>query len=243
MVNNTLFLIPARSGSKSIVNKNIKVLGSIPLLAYRIKQALSLTSSENVWLSTDSPSYAKIGQMYGATIPFIRPIDLALDTSSSNDVVLNAMCFASENNLKFEFVALLEPTSPFVYPYLIKEALLRLKQYHNAGSIVGTKIVHTNSIFVQNDSEFLNVLHSNLLNKSSLNRQSFPDQITPSGGFYISKWEDFLINKSFYTPNTLNYRLPEECTLEIDNPIDWNWAEFLIEKNIINLNKLFSNEI
>mgnify|MGYP000946277880 CR=1 FL=1 len=110
-----LWLIPARSGSNSIKDKNIKLLNGKPLIEYRIQTALSLSKNDHVWVSTDSQLYADISVKCGATIPFIRPGLLSTDNASSMDVVLHAMQHAEINNYNFDFICLLEPTSPFVY--------------------------------------------------------------------------------------------------------------------------------
>ena len=239
MLENILFVIAARSGSKSVPNKNIKSLGGIPLLGYRAKQALKLTSPENVWLSTDSEEYANIGIKFGVTIPFLRPCDLATDSSNSSDVVLHAMNYAIEKNLNYTAIVLLEPTSPFVYYEDLIHAINLLFANDLAESIVATKEVHINSIFIQDENIYLDIVSKNIANIKNINRQNFSKQITPSGGFYISKWDSFLKNKTFYTDRTLSYKLSDTSSLEIDNPIDWDWAEFLISNKKINLNKIF----
>lgn len=229
-----LFLITARSGSKGVVNKNIKELFGIPLLAIRGLSALKLTDKENVWLSTDSEEYIQIGKKFGINVPFIRPEHLANDNASSADVVLHAMSHAESIGKKYKMIALLEPTSPFVYYEDIKNAILKLKANDEAVAIVATKEVETASIFVQQDGLYLNVLADNLKKRQTMRRQDFGKEITPSGGFYIAKWDDFLKHKTFYTEKTLSYILPEECSLEIDNEMQFKWAEFLIEKSEIN---------
>lgn len=234
-----LWLIAARSGSKSIPNKNIKKLNGIPLLSYRIKTAKHFSKSNNIWCSTESKEYAEIAKQSGAYIPYLRPKELATDNSSSIDVVLHAMNFAEENNFKFDGIALLEPTSPFVYYEDIKEAIKKLYQDSQATSIVAVKENRPNTIFVQNSSTYLDVLAKNLDNLKLLGRQSFETQITPSGGFYISKWSDFYKHKTFYTPNTLPYLVSPECSLEIDEDIDWKWGEFLLKNGDVDITKIF----
>lgn len=238
----TLFLITARSGSKGVPHKNIKKLFGIPLLGIRGLSALQLSSPENVWLSTDSHEYAEIGRKYGIHIPFLRPEDLASDKATSSDVVLHAMQYASNMGRTYRYIALLEPTSPFVYTEHLCEAIQNLKDNKNADAIVATKKMETSSIFVQPDDQYLTVLAENLSQQKNIRRQDFRSEITPSGGFYISKWDNFLKNKTFYTAKTLSYKLPEECSLEIDSELQFAWATFLIERDLINKNKIISNE-
>lgn len=233
-----LFLITARSGSKGILNKNIKQLGGKPLLAYRIQTALKLTDKKNVWLSTDSEEYAQIGKQYGATVPFIRPEQLAKDDASSIDVVLHAMQYAESKGYKYSKIALLEPTSPFVYFEYIKKAIQKLNQTPKANAIVATKKTEVNTFFIQEDKAYLDVFSNRINDEKALRRQDFKDEITPSGGFYIANWNAFKCSKSFYTEKTLSFVLPEVCALEIDYPEQFLWAEFLIDKKIINVDRI-----
>ena len=75
---------------------------------------------------------------------------------------------------------------------------------------------------------------------ASLGRQEFEKEITPSAGFYIAKWDAFKKHKTFYTEKTMSYFVPVENELEIDEPIDWLWAEFLLEKKIVTNKILFT---
>ena len=234
-----LWLITARSGSKGIPNKNIKNLKDIPLLAYKIKTVLSIASSDDVWISTDSIEYANLGEKYGATVPFLRPTELASDNASSMDVVLHAMKFAESLGKKYDYIGLLEPTSPFVYYSDIQNALIELSQHSTAKAIVAVKETRPNTFFIQEESEFLDIMSKKIESVSLLGRQFFKKEVTPSGGFYISKWNAFLENKTFYSEKTLQFLLPDESTLEIDEVIDFDWAEFLIQNNKIDFKRLF----
>jgi len=233
-----LFLIPARSGSKGVQDKNIKELFGIPLLAIRGLSALKLTAAEHIWLSTDSEHYAEIGRKYNITVPFIRPSNLADDTSTSADVVLHAMNFADQQGYAYKMVALLEPTSPFVYSAYLQEAIAELSANKDASAIVATKEVEVASTFIQPQSKYLDVLAENLRKAKTMRRQDFKNEITPAGGFYIAKWDHFLTHKTFYTDNTLSYLLPTENALEIDHMIQFHWAEYMVEKAIIDIKKI-----
>lgn len=222
-----LWLITARSGSKSIPNKNIKLLNGKPLLAHRILTALKTKCDSKVWVSTDSREYAEIAEKHGAQIPFIRPKELAQDNSNSIDVVLHAMHFAKENLFEFDFIGLLEPTSPFISENQLMDAVHQLASNNEAEAIVAVKESRPHTIFIQNEDVYLVELAKNLTNLSALGRQNFKKQITPSGGFYIARWNSFLQNKSFYTAKTLGFLVDDFSALEIDEPIDFLFAEFL----------------
>ena len=225
-----LWLIVARSGSKSIINKNIKLLGGYPLLSYRIKSVKETQSSHDLWISTDSKSYASIAQKYGAEVPFIRPKELSKDVSSSIDVVLHAMEYAKKSNKEFDYIGLLEPTSPFITSNQLDGAISLLDENKEALAVVAVKETRPHKIFIQRESMFLEELSLNLEQLKNIGRQEFEKEITPSGGFYISKWNTFLEKKSFYTSKTLSFEVDEISGLEIDEPLDWEFAEFIINK-------------
>lgn len=240
MLDDILWLVTARAGSKGIPNKNIKKLNGIPLMSYRIMTALSLSPRENVWVSTDSTEYSEIAKEWGAQVPFLRPIELSNDESSSVDVVLHAMNYAETIGRKFNYIGLLEPTSPFVYIEDILAAINQLKSKEEYKTIIAVKESRPNTMFIQYQAEYLDKISERICKIKNIGRKNFNIEITPSGGFYIAKWPDFLKTKNFYTPRSTSYLLPEESSLEIDELIDWLWAEFLLEKKIIDINKLFN---
>lgn len=235
-----LWLIAARSGSKSIPDKNIKLLGGYPLISFRIKSALATEFSKDIWVSTDSELYARISEEFGANIPFIRPEILATDYASSIDVVLHAMHFATECNLKYDYIGLLEPTSPFITNIQLDSALNILNSSNEASAIVAIRESRPNRIFIQEESLYLTELANNIQSLTKIGRQFFKKEITPSGGFYISKWDSFLEDKTFYSQTTLGFNVDDISGLEIDEPLDWKFAEFIIEKELFDINQLFN---
>lgn len=107
-----LAIIPARSGSKGIKDKNIKLLAGIPLIGYTIKAALESDMFEKVMVSTDSEKYAQIAKEFGAEVPFLRSEETSQDTSTSWDVVREVVDQYREQGHKFDLITLLQPTSP-----------------------------------------------------------------------------------------------------------------------------------
>ena len=236
-----LWLVAARSGSKSVPHKNIKELGGIPLLNHRIISALNTGnvrntegSSSEVWITTDSVEYAEIAGKQGAKVPFIRPEHLATDAASSIDVVLHAMQFAKNEGLTFDAIGLLEPTSPFVTSGQLTDAVHQLFEDTTADAIVAVKETRPNTFFIQKEGDYLDVLAGRFEQQKALGRQFFDKEITPCGGFYIAKWSNFLEKQTFYTAKTRAYLVDEIAGLEIDEPIDWLWAEFIINQRLTN---------
>ncbi len=113
MTNNPLVIIPARGGSKGIPRKNIKLLGGRPLIAYSIDIAIQTADAEHIILSTDDEEIAEVARKCGLRVDYMRPAELAADTTPSRDVMLDAMNHAGQKDLRFDSIVLLQPTSPF----------------------------------------------------------------------------------------------------------------------------------
>ncbi len=108
-----LAVIPARSGSKSVKDKNIRCIGGKPMLAYSIGHALKAGCIDRVIVSTDSGKYAEIAKEYGAEVPFLRPAEYATDTSLDFDVFFHALSYLErEEGYVPELVVQLRPTYP-----------------------------------------------------------------------------------------------------------------------------------
>lgn len=115
-------LIPARAGSKRIADKNIRLLGGHPLLAYSIRAAIDSGVFDAVICSTDDSSYAEIARYYGAETPFLRPVTQAGDTSPDIDWIVWTLRELRKEGRSFEIFSILRPTSPFRLPETIQRA-------------------------------------------------------------------------------------------------------------------------
>lgn len=231
----TLWLVTARAGSKSILDKNVRLLGGRPLLAHRILSALEIAPPEDVWISTDSAEYARIAESFGARVPFLRPAELASDAAKSADVAVHAMRWAEKEGRRYDAIAILEPTSPFVTSAELAQGVSMLFADPQADAVVATRLVRPSTFFVQPESLYLDKLARNIASQGALRRQDEKPDITPSGGFYIARWDFFLEKRTFYTEKTLSCLVPDLHGLEIDEPTDWAWAEFLVERRLVPL--------
>ena len=123
---NIICIITARSGSKGLKNKNIRKLRGLPLIAHTIIAAKKSKMLSRIILSTDSKLYRKIGIKFGAEVPFIRPKRLATATSHHPDVVNHAVNFMEKKEqVIFDYVVMLQPTSPFRSSKHIDEAIMK----------------------------------------------------------------------------------------------------------------------
>jgi len=115
-------LIPARSGSKRVKDKNIRVLAGHPLMAYTIAAARASGDFNAIIVSTDSERYARIARHYGAEVPFMRPAELASDTSPDVEWIRDVLARLAEAGRNYDCFSILRPTSPFRLPETIRRA-------------------------------------------------------------------------------------------------------------------------
>jgi N-acylneuraminate cytidylyltransferase len=211
--------IPARSGSKSIPDKNIKLLGNRPLIAYTIET--SLKCGFRTIVSTDSEEYAKIAREYGAEV-LMRPPELAEDDTSMYQVLKSEI---PKIDPIPEIVVLLQPTSPFRKTIHIKNMLsffLANSEYDSAISVekVPEKF-NPAQVLIQTP------LGSRMANGAPISnrktrRQEFPNAFVPTGEIYIFKTSN-LEKGNFYGENTMLYE--KEPATNINSLEDWAEAE------------------
>ena len=117
-------VVPARSGSKSVKNKNIKHLDGLPLIAHTINSAKFSNCFEKILLLTDSTKYAKIGKKFGAEIPFIRPKKISQDKSTDNDLYSYFVNYFIKNKINLpDYIAHLSPTVPLRLNRVIEKGI------------------------------------------------------------------------------------------------------------------------
>lgn len=221
-----LWLVPARSGSKGLPGKNVRLLGGLPLLAWRILCARYLEGE--IWLSTDSREYIVLGNRYGAKSPFLRPKELSSDEASSVDVCLHAMRYAETSGKLFDILGLLQPTSPFVSVNSLRLGLRALIAAPSAHGAVAVCAPRHPSFFVQPTAPTMDILAERLRTLQDCRRQAIPTEITPCGGFYLVRWTHFLANPTFFADSTVPVCLNELESLDIDTELDFSFAEFLV---------------
>ena len=199
--NKVLALIPARGGSKGLPGKNIKDLCGMPLLAWPIRAAKESNYVDQVIVSTENKNYADIARSYGASVPFIRPAKLARDDSATYLVVEHALNYLKSQNEIYDYMVLLEPTSPLTTSKDIDEALkLLISKRDLADSIVGvSKVEATHPVFDVriNDKGLIEPYVGNGFN--ILNRQEIDTLYYFEGSLYISDLAILIREKSFYS--------------------------------------------
>ncbi len=128
-------LIPARSKSERLKNKNILKVGKYPLLAIPILAAIKSKIFDKIIVSTDSKKYAGIAKKYGAEVPFLRPKKISSSISPDYDWVNYTIKNLSKKNINFDFFFILRPTNPFRSYKTILSAWKKFKKYKKAESL------------------------------------------------------------------------------------------------------------
>lgn len=234
---NILFIIPARGGSKGVRRKNIRKVGGHPLIWYKITAAKKTIYEKRIIVSTDDNEISLIAQKFGAEVPFMRPSHLSNDTADSMAVVSHAIEWIENNsNVIYNYICLLEPSSPFMPGEWLNDAVNKLYM-SNADSMLGMKKVNINRVFINtlDKNGGLSHFYEESLKLKSTRRQDQIEEYTMNGCFYIVKYEYFKKNKTFHSINSLPYIMPNDYSLEIDNEEDLEYANYLIEKGKIDL--------
>lgn len=232
-----LFVITARGGSKGVPRKNIKPICGLPLIAFKIMAAQKTKLEKRIIVSTDDEEIADVARKYGAEVPFLRPDYLASDEASSIDVVLHTMKWINENDTTdYDYVCLLEPSSPFTKASDLDMAV-ELLYKKGADTLLGMKEVEVtrNFINVLDTNGGLSFFYDEMKKSKSARRQDQATEYTMNGCMYISRWDYFMENKTFHSKNSLPYIMPEIQSLEIDNMIDYYFACYLVEKGLIDI--------
>ncbi len=221
----TLYLIPARGGSKGVPQKNIKPLCGKPLIYYTIDVAREIVNDEDICVSTDDPRIIKTVEDYGLTVPFIRPSEYATDTASSNDVIRHAINYFAGKGIDYDVVVLLQPTSPLRTASNIKEAIELYSD--EIDMVVSVKPSHSaNVICCDNKDGFLEMT----LNRKGLRRQDMSKYYEYNGAIYVLNSKSVLEKGLGNLEKVRKYVMTENQSWDIDSILDWDIIEMILEK-------------
>ena len=234
-----LCIITARKGSKGLANKNILKIGNKPLVCWPIIAAKKSKLIDSIYLSTDSKKIMSIGKKYKLVIRPLREKKLSTSKSSSIDVVISVIKKLNEKKEKYDYVILLEPTSPFTSTIDIDNALRKLinkKNFNSLVSITENITGHPNFNFLINKKQQIKPYQGNKYN--SIRRQDLNKLYFLDGSLYVSKTKKLLQNKNFLSNKSLGLTMPKYKSFEIDDYLD-----LLISRTIYkNINTLKKNE-
>ena len=227
-----LAIIPARSGSKGVPEKNIKLIGGIPLFAYSIIIAKMTPSVDRIIVSTDSEDYAKIARKFGAETPFLRPAEISGDKSTDFELFSHSLNWFKQNeNYTPEHILHLRPTTPLREPFVMENAIkLFLKNNEKASSLRSGHLAPESPFkwFLRDTNNYYIGLKEGLTpEKINKPRQSFPSVYVPNGYIDILKSSTILKTETLHGDNMLVFESP--FCVEIDTIDDFKYLEYQIE--------------
>lgn len=229
---NILCIIPARGGSKAVPKKNIRLLAGKPLIAHTIDAALAVRSNlYRIIVSTDDNETAEIARSYGAEVPFIRPAELAEDTSPTLPVVQHAIAFIEQvDQVRFDWILLLQPTTPFRSSGDIKQAL-RLAQQESCDSIISVRQVLAEHPILMKRIENNRLLPFFMEEKEGTRRQDYlPEAYMRNGAIYLVRRDVVLQNDSLWGESICPLIMPDVRSINIDSLLDFRFAELLVQE-------------
>jgi CMP-N,N'-diacetyllegionaminic acid synthase len=237
-----LFMIALRSGSKGVKDKNIRLLGRIPLFAHAAKAVLgsqAYRAGGTLLVNTDSQDYAKIANEYGAITPFIRPENMARDNSPIREAIDHAFNFFEQRAETFDLFALIQATSPFTTSADLDRAVSALSNASRVKSVISVTEVDVPPVWCNTLDETLSMKDFVSKEIRQKNRQELPRYYRVTGAVRIARWADFRAsNYDWYFDDSKAVIIDRARSLDIDSEEDFSYAEFLMHKR----NPITSNQ-
>jgi len=221
-----LALITARGGSKGIPGKNIKYLADKPLINWTIDAAKKSAYIDRLILSSDDDNIMQQALSAGCEVPFKRPAELSMDSSNSMDVIVHALEQLTE---EYDYLLLLQPTSPFRTVAQI-DAIIE----QGIGSETDITVSVTES---KKHPAFMYTLDGNKLlpvinTQQQKRRQDMPKVYEHNGALYLASIPHLLRAKKFNGEGVAAFLMDTLSSVDLDEPCDWEFAEYLIMKGI-----------
>lgn len=230
-----LGIIPARGGSKGVVDKNIRLLGGVPLIIRALQCAVNSVLLNDFIVTTDSLKIKNVVEDFGFTVPFVRPQELAEDQSKTIDAVLHALNWY-ENNYKHtvDYVVLLQPTSPLRLPSDIDDGIQILKKHENSSSLISCYVSneHPNIMYSINSDGVL-IPYDNI--GKITRRQDLDKVYVRNGAIYVAKRDFLMKNMQMICNQPVPLIMERERSINIDEELDLVLAES-IYNNYLNDN-------
>ena len=222
-------VIPARGGSKGLPGKNIKMFCGKPLIAHTIEHAKQSNYIDRIIVSTEDEKIAQISFEHGAEVPFMRPMELAGDNSSTVDALLHAINWLEHvDQYAFDILLLLHTTAPLRNVEDINKTISLMVE-ENADNVFSVIEAHRNPYFnmLEEDSDgFVRLVKEGHFPT----RQAAPKVYDMNASIYVW-WKNVLKErKKIFLKKTKVYIMPKERSIDIDDDLDFQIAEFLLMK-------------
>lgn len=225
-----LGIIPARGGSKGVSRKNIKPLCGKPLLAYTAESSLAAKRLTRVILSTEDQEIAEAGKALGLDVPFMRPVELALDNTPTFPVVLQVVKVLEEIGEKYDAICLLQPTNPLRLAKDI-DGCIELLESSGADSVVTVLPVPDtyNPRWVYWRSTDGCMVLSTGEREPVSRRQDLPPAFHREGSVYVTRRDVLFESGNLYGKTVQGFEVDARNSVNIDTVEDWQQAEKQIQ--------------
>lgn len=214
-------LIPARSGSKGVIHKNLRSLAGHSLLAWSIKACSKTKLIDKIIVSTDSPQYADHARQYGADVPFLRPAEFSKDTSVDHEFLLHAISWLSSHQSIPQYIVHIRPTTPFRSPSVIDSAIETVMNNSEATALRSVHRMPESAFksFSMSETGYLTLINGSEDIESGNNaRQSFPVTYKANGYVDVLSSDHILSTGRIHGNKTLPFIT--NYTEEIDTEDD-----------------------
>jgi CMP-N-acetylneuraminic acid synthetase len=225
---NVIATICARGGSKGLPGKNSNILLGKPLISYTIEQALACDFISHVIVSTDDGHIAKIAEQAGAQVPFMRPPELALDDTPKRDVILHAVKEWEKLGVPVDVVIDLDVTSP----------LRDLDDIYHCYQLLTAEVDLVITGYKSNKNPYFNMVESKAdgfvalskqVGQTFASRQTTPPVYAMNASIYV--WHRHTLERGLWdNPRIKLYEMPENRSIDIDTPVDWQYVEILMKE-------------
>ncbi len=223
-------IIPARGGSKGVIGKNFRILGDKPLITHAIETAIDSNLFSHVIVSTDNEKIAAISKKSHAEIPFIRPTELATETTTTDAVFVHAVEELIKQCFKFETVVMRDCTCPFIDKNDIKGAL-DLFHSSDCDAVYAAIKAHPNPYFGMGELNSNGYLITPKIPDKKITRRQDSPTVYDLDGMIIFNAKKFLQTKTLFSNKSLPYEISKEHGHMIDFEFDFKVAELLYKSN------------
>ena len=225
-----LGVVPARGGSKGVPRKNIRLLAGKPLLHYTAEAARASRRLNKIVLSTEDAEIAEVGRRCGLEVPFLRPAELAGDTTPTLDVLLDLVQRLEAMGQSFDAICLLQPTAPLRAPGLIDTCIERLETT-GADSVVTVLPVpaehNPHWVYFRGADDLLQLSTGEAT--PIARRQDLPPAYHREGSVYVTRRDVLLRERSLYGRRVAGVVIEPGQSVNIDDMEDWARAEHLLQ--------------
>ena len=221
-----LAIIPARSGSKGIRDKNIREMNGKPLMGYTIDACIKAGFLDDILVSTDSKLYQQTAVELGASAPFLRPPHLSGDEAASGDVILHTINEMKKLGKEYDYFMLLQPTSPLRNEEHILESMNLLFEKH-ADSVISVCPYDCKCYLSVGIAETGEIKIPDSL-KKQIRRQDVKSGFRINGAIYLTSVSNFLNSGNFYSGKTYPYYMNPLDSVDIDDNDQFYLAKLIL---------------